>query len=355
MNVAVWAIAVFVFVGPLLAGEVRVWTDKSGRTVEAELVQAGEKSIILKSAKGQFNVPLDRLSDQDREFVRSRAGSAGAPARGANSPVRVQVLGLSVSRPARKPETGGDGAEMSMFGANGMPGTQLTLLLTTKRQIVEVERKTSRVTSFTDDKGTNLAASDRPGAENGFLDRVRPDGHAAILELHSDTLPAAGASKLIAAAEITLRFGEGEKSIEPTEIDLNVGGRFRLGRTEVTVKKDSNAAGGFSLGFPLGPLGPPANEKNGGGNKTAVTLSAKASLSMLKSLTFLALDGTEITSHESGRSRSTFPGNEQHEATYFLDRDVTKVKLKAVQFEKLVSIKVPVAVEAGIGLQNLRE
>ena len=58
---------------PVLA---RQWTDSTGKyKQEAELVDVDEHLVILKKADGHLvAVPLDKLSEADREYVQSRAG-----------------------------------------------------------------------------------------------------------------------------------------------------------------------------------------------------------------------------------------------------------------------------------------
>lgn len=57
----------------------RVWTDKSGRQVEAEFVRVHQGRVILKDALGQvLPVPLDSLSEADQAYVREQTG--GKPA-----------------------------------------------------------------------------------------------------------------------------------------------------------------------------------------------------------------------------------------------------------------------------------
>ncbi|MEO0795369.1 MAG: C39 family peptidase [Verrucomicrobiota bacterium] len=51
----------------------RTFTDASGRTMEAEIVEytGGDKVTILRDDGKQFTIPLNRLSDADQEFVRN--------------------------------------------------------------------------------------------------------------------------------------------------------------------------------------------------------------------------------------------------------------------------------------------
>lgn len=53
-------------------GVMRTWTDRTGKfSVEAELIRTDGESVVLRRADGaHVNVPIDRLSDRDRQFLR---------------------------------------------------------------------------------------------------------------------------------------------------------------------------------------------------------------------------------------------------------------------------------------------
>jgi hypothetical protein len=47
----------------------RTWTDASGKSIDAEIVSADEKSVTIEKAGKEFTIPLEKLSEKDREFV----------------------------------------------------------------------------------------------------------------------------------------------------------------------------------------------------------------------------------------------------------------------------------------------
>jgi hypothetical protein len=53
-------------------GVMRTWTDRTGKfSVEAELIRTDGENVVLRRADGaHVNVPIDRLSDRDRQFLR---------------------------------------------------------------------------------------------------------------------------------------------------------------------------------------------------------------------------------------------------------------------------------------------
>ncbi len=72
------------------SGEVRTWRDKSGKfSIQAELVESDGTAVKLKRADGNvISVPVDRLSDEDRQFLESQekmAFTGGAAGEGAKA------------------------------------------------------------------------------------------------------------------------------------------------------------------------------------------------------------------------------------------------------------------------------
>lgn len=48
----------------------RTWTDKEGRTIDADIVKADETEVTINKAGKEFKLPLEKLSDADKEFVK---------------------------------------------------------------------------------------------------------------------------------------------------------------------------------------------------------------------------------------------------------------------------------------------
>lgn len=48
----------------------RTWTDKDGRSMEADIVKADETEVTVNKAGKEFKLPLAKLSDGDQEFVK---------------------------------------------------------------------------------------------------------------------------------------------------------------------------------------------------------------------------------------------------------------------------------------------
>jgi predicted peptidase len=60
----------------------RTWTDIQGRKIEGEVVNQDQNNVVLQLSRGgkPVTVPLAKLSEPDREFLRAQAAQANAPA-----------------------------------------------------------------------------------------------------------------------------------------------------------------------------------------------------------------------------------------------------------------------------------
>ncbi len=74
--------------GPPLAAAPRVWTDRDGRTVEAEFVRADTSAVVIRRVGDgrEFTLPRNRLSDADLAFVARASAEAAKPPPGQTSP-----------------------------------------------------------------------------------------------------------------------------------------------------------------------------------------------------------------------------------------------------------------------------
>lgn len=71
--------------GAVLQAQARNWTDRDGRTVEAELVRADEANVVIRRADGrEFTLPRARLSEEDLAFVDAAKGSGAKASEGAS-------------------------------------------------------------------------------------------------------------------------------------------------------------------------------------------------------------------------------------------------------------------------------
>src|SRR6476659_9787923 len=77
----IFASVLFLVSGSTPTSLARVWTDSTGRyTLEAKLVASNDRMAVLQREDGELGAfPLDKLSEKDREFVKSQQAEGGAP------------------------------------------------------------------------------------------------------------------------------------------------------------------------------------------------------------------------------------------------------------------------------------
>ena len=60
------------FLSQITFGEFRIWTDRSGHTLEAEFVSESAGKIVIKNKEGIcLKVPKEKLSDADQKYLES--------------------------------------------------------------------------------------------------------------------------------------------------------------------------------------------------------------------------------------------------------------------------------------------
>jgi hypothetical protein len=75
MHRAFFGLLTITLVGAALASaEARIWTDRTGRQLDAEYIGFSDGKVEIKRASDgkTFHVPIERFSDADQEFVRSQ-------------------------------------------------------------------------------------------------------------------------------------------------------------------------------------------------------------------------------------------------------------------------------------------
>ena len=112
----------------------------------------------------------------------------------------------------------------------------LALLIDEPQQsILSLETRDCKITKFRDDRDTDLAPAEGPRRRGriavrgpGAARRTGPSrarwirGPRATVTVHSPHLPAGGANRLSLEAELVMRYGNGEKTVEQKNVDLKL-------------------------------------------------------------------------------------------------------------------------------------
>jgi hypothetical protein len=200
------------------------------------------------------------------------------------------------------------------------------------KTIIKLDRDACMLTEFTDDKGTVLA---KPGNGKGFqswlgsFPHIAKDGHSCTPSVHSEKLPAAGASALILDARLAFICGEAPKTAQ-CDVSLTKGTPVKLGMVATKIKK----------------VGKPSYGKM----KLSVTFTSSQSFDTIRKLVFLDSAGKEIKSRGSGNGSSTFGSKKTYSRTYDLAKKVDKVTIKIDYWGKIETVTVPVKLNVQMGL-----
>ena len=306
----------------------------------------GASAITLGSALLVAAIPAVAQATKKAAAGPARAAAASGP--------KAELVALLVGKPSPGDKNPGMmGGRAMRMGRMDREGTLLTFVLQLPdKQAVGFDEKASKLTAFKDDKGTDLAKAGPkaaaspfgnpgfggmgPGAEPPLTCQVDNEGHRVTLDVFGPRTPAAGAGKITVKADLVLKIGAVEKTAEQKELLLTAGSKLTAGPVPMTVE-DNKA-------FNFGGLGGP------GGPQTTLTLASRQPTSAIKALAFLDADGKPIGSQVLAQMDGAAFGNPgSFQTTYSLDKKVERVGVKVTYYEKIESLTVPVAIEAGVG------
>ncbi len=107
----------------------------------------------------------------------------------------------------------------------------------TDRQLIGIDLKKSTVRAFKDDKGTNLLTDDNA---QWLQPSFQTWGKGLrVISLHSDSLPAAGATSIRVDADVVVRCGKGSRTNLIDGFKVRLGQRLKLGPASIEVKEEN--------------------------------------------------------------------------------------------------------------------
>lgn len=314
--------------------EMRTWTDTKGNAMKAELVEFTNGVAVLRNAKGKTTrIKIAQLSQTDQDFL----DAADAPA--TDEPAGKQpyeVLGISIIKPTPGQEGGFH------------DGTTITLLVRSlDLAIVTVDEEASRVTTFVDEKKNDLLDPEYKGKYVARRQDIGDGRKWVTINFRVPNTPATGCKTVTLKAEIVLKVGGGSVVEEHKNIPLSGKGKFKIGKTTVTVKKGEASRSGIENLFSgIFNMEKPEDAKDK--KSTPIILETNGSFDIIKKFTFLNDKGEEIESRWSGSSCSNMM--EHHEEHYYtLAEEVESVTIKTDAYEKLETLRIPVSVDVGVG------
>ena len=221
-------------------------------------------------------------------------------------------------------------------------GTTLGLSIEEPQQwILSLETKDCKITKFRDERGTDLADAKGPagernlpfnpqrGPENNFTlsGEVDAAGHRATVTVHSPHLPAGGANRLSLEADLVMRLGHGEKTVEQKNVNLKAD-TITVGPSPLVVMTQEPVDG------------------IGQGNGMQVILFHQGPIQReIKKVAFIGSGGAEIQTRGSGSGQS----GSIHQAHYLLTHQVETCTVRLTVPKTIETVTLSIVIDTGIG------
>jgi hypothetical protein len=290
-------------------------------------------------------------SPQELKAVSDAKAMAGKEKEG-KAPPRVSLLSLQLVK--SEPAPGNAPAAflgMRRFGfpnqSLARPGTTLTFLVEDPDRLIEgIETKDCRITTFRDDKGTDLLKDPAPAQEDGvpsppsgqptedaFWAEADLTGHRATVTVHSPHLPSSSSSKILLEANLVLKYMRGEKIIEQKNVNLKLD-KITAGPVPLVIASQSGNEAMMMMG-----------RQPGFQAAMQVTVFHQGPQLGVRKLAFIGPDGNEIKSRPSGGGSS----GTIHHANYQLEGKFDTCTVQITVPDVIESATVAISVNTGLG------
>ena len=102
MRRLVWLLLAISAIAANAAEEARTWTNKDGRTMQAEFLREvdGDVTFLMKGGK-LFTLPLDQLSDEDQKFIRNAEANKKVEEKAPPAHVEHEPMSRDIGFPER--------------------------------------------------------------------------------------------------------------------------------------------------------------------------------------------------------------------------------------------------------------
>ena len=246
--------------------------------------------------------------------------------------VTVEAQGLRIVKP---PAGGND----RLRAFNWFPGISVSLLVTAPQGgLLEIDRKASQVTAFTDDKGKDLTKPEdekqrfHRKVEFSMSPNISEDGKLCVTEVSAPAVPTKGATLLTVTGKLTLVTATRKEDFTAQSVALKAGSQIEAGAIPFTVKE----------------VGKP----KWGGDKDSwsVTLEAKQDLASIAGIKFFDTAGKEVEAKRSSSSSMRFGTNVTITQSYRLKSKLDTAKVVVSYWMDMKKVTVPVDLKVGLGM-----
>lgn len=210
--------------------ELREWSDFTGAfKSKGELIAYDGKVARLSLDIGQtVNLPIEKLSTADQEYLKSSfpngkspellkmktPAKGGAGAAAGKASVKVELAGVAIVKPS---------ANLPAEVAPLPSGTHIWLMVSDpEATLAGVDTEKSKIASFTDNKGTDLAEGE--SAEAAFEFTPLPDGKSGLVHLHRPQVPESKSVRATLKGQLHLQSGPDGSTISvPLNLEVTLG------------------------------------------------------------------------------------------------------------------------------------
>jgi hypothetical protein len=250
----------------------------------------------------------------------------------ASAGVTVQAQGLRIVKPA---PSGDD----KLRAFNWSTGTSLSLLVTAPQGgLLEVDRKASKITAFTDDKGKDLTKAEDTKSnfkqEAGFSmgATISDDAKSCVVEAEAPSAPSKGATVLTVSGTLVFHAATKKQDFTAENVALKAGSAVKAGAVAFTITETGKPQWG------------------GDDEVFAVTLEAKQDISAVAGIEFFDTAGKKIESKRGMSSSMSFGNNVSVTWTYNLKAKADAAKIVISYWTDMQKLTVPVNLKVGLGM-----
>lgn len=242
----------------------------------------------------------------------------------------LTVIGLTIAKPLPNSKYG----NQSMV-TNVSPGTSVHLAVEAEKgmMIISMDEKASKVTSYKDDKGTDLLTAGRKFGKPAWLGtwvKVSDDKKRLTFTVRSEKLPAKGATSVSIKGKAVVNCAKGTKAVATKEMPISVKQPVVCGPIKASISK----------------LGTSWDQK------MEITLKSSKNFDAIKKISMITPEGKTIEGKRTGSGSSGFAGKYTYTISYGfkMDKLPARAKLKFKVFDGMEKKEIPINVTTSIGL-----
>ena len=231
----------------------------------------------------------------------------------ADSP--VEVVGVQIIRKAY----GTDGGNKLVPFNSFKPGVEIALGVNLKDGgLISIDEDASVLTKFTDDQGTDLITKEFGRKGFGSFPKQSEDGKYGLLSVETSKLPAATATKVMAAGKIALTTASLKKPERTKAMELKKGATFALGKMNFKI-----------------------NQAKSGSGELELQLETTDDIKALAEVRFIGPGNTKLESDRNGSGSMSFGGKRTNTLNYTIKGAAASVIIEGDVWQDAKQVDLP--------------